>query len=440
MKVKFLENSELDFQAKETEERGIFMNLPAKNKAYPWLVCLMCTLLLSCCMGVTNGTFSVFSPYLTEGGLTHTQASMILTIRNIFGVSSMMFVTNYYSKVGLRRGMAIAILIGASAFVLYGFASSFPVYCTAAAISGISYGWGGIIPASLMLNRWFKEHRTLALGISGSGTGVAMLILPIILNTIITKVSVRAAFWFDAGLMITVAVLLYLVVRDTPQELHMHPLGETEQQKAERVHFGTGLGKIEMAGMMLAMLFLGICTQPGVNHLPVYYAEIGFDSVQASLAISVIGGALIVGKCLYGYLVDKFGSYQINAVFYVILLGGLVFAALASTGKEIFIYLSSIMIGSGTTLTTVGMMTMAQDLETKEHYGKASRNFQVIHLAGVLSCSSVPGIVADLTGSYLPVYVVAPVLEVISGVIVLGIYRRHRSDKARKLFLNCTGN
>ena len=66
-----------------------------KKKLYPWLICLMSTLLISCCMGITNGTFSVFQTYLVQEGLTNTQAFSILMVWDVFGCLAVGTVTQY---------------------------------------------------------------------------------------------------------------------------------------------------------------------------------------------------------------------------------------------------------------------------------------------------------------------------------------------------------
>ena len=100
-----------------------------------------------------------------------------------------------------------------------------------AAMSGICYGWGGILPASMLIRRWFKKNRTLALGIIGSGIGVAMLILPVLLTSVIENKDMYAAFRLDALLMAITAVLLYLTIRESPEEAGLMPWGYDRIEK-----------------------------------------------------------------------------------------------------------------------------------------------------------------------------------------------------------------
>lgn len=404
-----------------------------KKKIYPWIICLMSTLLVSCCMGITNGTFSVFQPYLVERGLSNTQASSIIMTRNIFGCLAIATVTQFYDRLELRLGMTVNVCIGAAAFVIYSMAGSYPVFLTAAALSGICYGWGGILPASMAIRRWFKANRTLALGISGSGSGVAMLILPVILTAVIEERGISAAFRLDALLMAVTAGLLFLTIRDTPEKAGLISWGgEEEKGRVKKVREGSGLSRPEYGMLFVSMLFLGIGTQPEVNHIAVYFHELDFDPMLASKVISVIGLFLILGKCVYGYLVDRFDSFNINLIYYLGIIFGLIFLALCGEGKEFLAYAAGVCLGYGTSLATVGMLTIASDLEKPEKYMKTGKIFQLIYMGAVLIFSAVPGIAADMWGSYRPVYVLAPCLMTAGTVLVQIVYIRHRKGTAYK--------
>ena len=177
--------------------------------------------------------------------------------------------------------------------------------------------------------------------------------------------------------------------------------------------------------LFAAMLFMGISTQPEVNHIAVYFHELSFDPMIAPQIISVIGFFLIIGKCVYGYLVDRFGAFYVNLVYYLGIVAGLICLMLCKSGNVIFAYAGGIGLGYGTSLATVGMMTIAGDLETPEKYMRTGKYFQLLYLGAVLVFSTVPGIVADMTGSYLPVYVLAPVLMAVSMILVQVVYIWH---------------
>ena len=84
----------------------------------------------------------------------------------------------YYQKVSIRVGTTIAAAAAGVSFLLYSAAEAYPLFCVGAAISGVSYGLGSMIPVSILINRWFYQHRALALSICASGSGIATIVLP----------------------------------------------------------------------------------------------------------------------------------------------------------------------------------------------------------------------------------------------------------------------
>lgn len=146
---------------------------------YGWVICVTCTLLLFVTMGTVSNGFSIYLPYImAERGLTHAQTSSLVTLRCLVAFVAMLLIGGYYRKVSLRVGTGLAVCCAGLAFWLYSAAETYPLFCVGAAVSGISYGLGSIIPVSILINRWFDQHRALALSICASGSGIATIVLP----------------------------------------------------------------------------------------------------------------------------------------------------------------------------------------------------------------------------------------------------------------------
>ena len=73
------------------------------------------------------------------------------------------------------------------------------------------------------------------------------------------------------------------------------------------------------------------------------------------------------------------------------------------------------LFGFGAPLTTVGLSVWAADFSCTER--------QLCYAIGGLAFSFVPGMVADLTGSYAPVYVIFALFGVFSILTVQSTYR-----------------
>ena len=141
---------------------------------YAWAICAGCTLLLLVSGGLAVNAFSVAQPYiLAQNGFTNTQTSMITTVRAAAYLGCMALMPRFYGRLGYRWGTAAAALFGVLAFVLFGAAKQLWTYYLAGLVAGLSYGFGSMVPVSILITRWFREKHGLALGICAAGTGLA---------------------------------------------------------------------------------------------------------------------------------------------------------------------------------------------------------------------------------------------------------------------------
>ncbi len=79
--------------------------------------------------------------------------------------------------------------------------------------------------------------------------------------------------------------------------------------------------------------------------------------------------------------------------------------------------------GFGQSVLTLGYPMRASDFSRKGEYVQNLKMFQLGFQAGTMLGSPFPGLIADISGSYAPAYLVYAVLYSVSACIVLGAYR-----------------
>ena len=386
-------------------------NILQRKIHYAWFICASATLLLFATVGMLSNAFTVFQPYVIKAnGFTNTQGSSIITIRNLTSLCIVFFIGRIYDNISLRHGITFSVFLAAFSFMLYGSAHSFLVYCLAAGLSGLAITLGGMIPASVLLISWFKDHRALAMGICAAGTGMASTIAPPLVTKIIENFSLAVAFYVIVGIELFCAVIIYCLVRDKPEDmgLEIFTAGKsTEQAKSigkRKISKTVQLSKHQLYRMMLAMFLIGTAINTAYGHYAVLYKTEGYDSMTVALALSFFGAVLIAGKCLCGQVMDWIGAYRTNFIFCGMLVIGIALCGLAPTHSTIILILAMLLTGLGFPVTTVGLSVWAADLSTPETYTTTLKNLQMASMVGTLAYSLVPGIVADSTGSYAPSY------------------------------------
>lgn len=165
-----------------------------KTIHYAWFICIGATLLMFCTSGLGSTAFAAYLPYLVSiKELANVQISLIVFIRSLFGVIGMFFVNALLYRFEIRRVVTAGVFICALAFVVFSLADGFAGYCAAAAVAGMAYGIGGMVPASILISRWFNEHRGLALGIVMASTGVSTFVAAPVITLLVEHVSLQSA-------------------------------------------------------------------------------------------------------------------------------------------------------------------------------------------------------------------------------------------------------
>ena len=396
-----------------------------------WAVCLGCTLMLLVCGGLCINVFSVTQPYiLAQNGFTNTQTSMITTVRSIVYLLFISLAPAFFRKTGYRLGLTAAVLLGAASFAVFALAKSLPAYYLAGAIAGACHGFGSMIPTTILMTRWFRSHRGMAIGICAAGTGVSAVVFSPVLSRIIEQYSLRACFFFEGGLAVLTAALVFLLVREDPESCGLSPFG-MQPDTAQKARSLSDIRPTRLRWMLLygSVVLLGAIAGPGFSHMMILFTSSGFSGTQAAFAVSIFGLALMLGKFFYGAACDRLGSSRSNQLFGTCLLAGLSCCILAGLGSVPVMLAAAVLFGVGVPLCTVGLSVWAADFTESEQLDTAVQRFQLCYAAGSLAFSFMPGAFADLTGSYAPAYIVFFLFGVFSLFVVQLTYRQGRRAK-----------
>lgn len=403
-----------------------------RQSVRPWLVCLGGAIMLFCSIGLGSNLYSVYQPYIiAQNGFTNTQAAWIITTRSLFIVVGMFTAGQLCARWGIRRSAAAALVLLALSRFLFGAAGSLPVYLGAAALTGLAYGWAGMIPASLLINRWFQDRNAFALGLATAGSGVATIVFPGPVTWLIRNWSLTAAFWCEGAFVMLMALLFFLLVRDDPAQLELRPYiqgGPSAQGAAPAVRPAAGGMTPVCWGMYLAAAFLlGAPTAIGIGNVGVLYRTEGFDPGTVAALVSCMGVALIAGKLLHGELADRLGGLLSSVFLYGVCLLSYALFCLAPNHSQITAFAAVIAFGMGMPVSNVSLSVWARDFLGEEGFAKGLKWSQTAYALGIVALGPVPGWLADLTGGYVASYGLFLGMMADSFLLILLVYRRTRS-------------
>jgi predicted MFS family arabinose efflux permease len=186
---------------------------------------------------------------------------------------------------------------------------------------------------------WFQRHRGLALALILTGSGVGSILIPPATQWVIGHHGWRSAYLMLGGIALLGLPLTALVVRNRP----------TPEKQKEQVFSG-----LSVRGAFASWAFWLLCgitvlsafSENGlVTNLAAILSDHGVAAHSAALALSVRGGAGILGRLSVGLLIDRFSPQRIQTMILVIAAVGTL--VLAYAGSPAIAFLGAALLGVG---------------------------------------------------------------------------------------------
>ena len=405
------------------------MQQPAFVKRhYHTIITACCFLILFLNTGLPSTSFNVYQSYLVRlDGVGDFGGALIVTVRTLISLIAIFFVSTYYKKVDLRRGVLLASLLTTIGFFIYSFADSLEVYCIGSLFTGAGYGFGGMVAATLLIGNWYRGHVGTIVGIASMGSSFASIVVPVGVAAIISATALSTAFLMEAFLALAVTVILAIFLRTKPADMGLEVTEERttdEGASKEKVHVGVATIEPHQRHLMLVAVFLmGASAVVGYSYFSVLMSSSGIDLGLTAVLTSVLGVSLTVSKLTTGWVFDRIGSRAGSTIFFLLIIIGLVCCVLIPVGQVPMAVAAAVLFGVGSSLATTGVSIWSLELSSDEYRMRMVRNFQVAYAFGGFAFNIMPGIIAEATGGYEINYAIFAVFMVICAILVLGVYR-----------------
>lgn len=199
------------------------------------------------------------------------------------------------------------------------------------------------IPFSIVIARWFDQIRGLALGIALAGIGVGTAVVPIFTANLIGHYGWRSAYLGIAAAIVVFAWLPVVFFIHEPPDFARR---RARQKQAVADHL-PGMTAREAFrhwrwwAMSIAFFLGGLAINGTLAHVVALLGDRGVPIQVAASTLAFTGIALIVGRIIAGWALDRFNGPAIAAICFAIPIvgilmlasgaGGLTFAKVATT-------------------------------------------------------------------------------------------------------------
>src|SRR5256885_6103476 len=153
------------------------------------------------------------------------------------------------------------------------------------------------------------------------GIGIGAVIMPSLIQRLITSFGWRAAYSMYGSAMLLIALpVIVAFMRDTPSEMGLLPDGASGSPLAVRKDDLAGLSwrqarRTQTFWVMVSAFFLlGASVHACILHLAAMLTDRGITAQTAALASSIAGAGLLLGRVVSGFLLDRFPGSRVLCV------------------------------------------------------------------------------------------------------------------------------
>lgn len=395
-------------------------------------------------VGVQVYSLPLFYPELTkEFGWSKQSVSNAATIFFLTGACITPFVSSLFDRYSARLFMiagGVLTVVGLTAYRLMDSLLHLVVIYVVLALSQVC---AGQVPTILVVTRWFKKRRGLAIGITLTGTSIGGAVFPLVFGYVMAH-----GGWRDAIEVFTVisAVMMLpsyiFLVRSRPEDKGLLSDGETGAQRVEEYRPEMPEGPtLRQAVRTPAFYILALTTgalwftMNGIYNHQSYFmsGELGVlpDTYTYALVFSAIFWFAITGKILFGYLGDRYDKILIMCVVVFLLLFGLILLRMSNADSLAMLYGYAAVFGLGFGGTFALIQIVIAEFFAGRSYGKILGILTAVDVASGGLAISVLAALEEMYGSYRPVIEILIVMTCIVAAMVVVLFRMRRSQSRR---------
>jgi MFS family permease len=386
-------------------------------------------------MVIMHGTYNAFGVFFTpleeEFGSTRAVLSGANSLAFlIMGLSSILMgvlADKFSPRVVLT---ASASLFGVGYLLMSQAGAIWQIYLFFILI-GIGLSASDIVPLSSVV-RWFIKKRGAMSGIMKVGTGMGMMVMPMVASLLIAALGWSKSYLVLGILALVTVIPLAQLLRRNPYGMGLLPDGEKNPAMDRLSSIEEGLSfreaiRTRQLWMVCGFYFTTVyCGMTILVHIAPYAMGLDVTKTVAAGIISTIGGISMLGRLVMGFTGDRIGHRRAMLVCFLISITALSWLQVA--GQLWMLYLFAVIYG----FSHGGFFALISPL-IAGLFGTRSQGviLGIVFFSGTLGGSIgmvLSGHIFDITASYQPAFVILLVMA-IAGLILTALIRPTRKGR-----------
>lgn len=387
--------------------------------------------------GMVNDSTNVVAPAVAAKlGL---QAGSVISMGTIAGIVAVIFfiiMGQINSKIGARVTSFICLILGGIGFAGMGAATSLTMYAVFLCVTTIGAMSAGYIAGGALVTQWFPKKKGIVMGYTTMGHNLSTALFVPLISALVASLGVEKAVLIPTVLVIALAIVGLLFVRNTPQERGINP-DNVSDEIYQKEYF---TGHIEHDGgwtvkklfktknYWLAAITTGafqLVTATIIVQMVARNQELGFSVGKAISIMSILAFVGLFGSWAFGAFDNMLGTKKTMMIFGLFYMVALL---LNITEIKALVYVSLAMIG----LSIGGSANFTTSLPAAVfgRHGFEKVNSVIFPLQALVTSMSfaINGTILNITGNLKFTYVAAAIICVIN-IILIAFVDEHKYNR-----------
>lgn len=397
---------------------------------YAYVIAAVTFFALLASAGVRNVPAVIIKPLEAEFGWSRSAISLAIAVSLLwFGLGAPlggMLVEKFGPK---RVFLAALIVIEIGLWGMLAFTTMLGLYIFWGVVVGIGTGMATNVLGATIAIRWFEKYRSLAVGFFGAATAAGQLIFLPTLISINANDGWRMVIEALAFAILVTLPLVFLLLRDTPQEMGLRAVGAAAGQRetssailGKSLPMQTALRSRDFWLLAASFFICGYTTNGLIGtHLLPHAVEHGFTDAVAASALSLMGAMNIIGTLASGWLSDRYDNRILLAIYYSSRAATLLF--LPFIGDSLGLFGFTLVYGLDWVATVPPTVNLTSQAFGEASVGKVYGWIFFTHMVGAATAAYLGGVARDMFGDYTFAFFSAAALGFIAAGFSIGVRR-----------------
>jgi MFS family permease len=280
-------------------------------------------------LGLFNSFGVLINPLVSEFGWSRASLTGAISFVYVVAAITSTVLGRLNDRFGPRLIMTICgIILGTGYLLIAGVWSMWTFYIFCCLFIGIGISGVDVLLLST-ITRWFVKKRGVMTGIVKVGTGVGMLVMPVIINRLVYGYGWRITLIILGIIVLVMFVIFAQFLYRDPSLKGLYPDGEQPLLSSKDMHKETGISfrkaiKTRQFYIVAAVYTLFYtCSNTMMIHIVPHGIDLGLSAGDAAKILSILGALSIAGRFIMGATGDRTGNIKAMFICFIFLFTGL---------------------------------------------------------------------------------------------------------------------